>query len=126
MNHRRWYVVAASGLWLCATIVVGMMRVAVGQAQAPAPERIELPAAIAVPADAATAFEGDVHQAAGLTCNSCHGAGTPRALGLGALGIVLLPFLDPNTARSRVIVNWLASGAVVFMLVMTVWALVGG
>ncbi len=80
MNHRRWYVVAASGLWLCATIVVGMMRVAVGQAQAPAPERIELPAAIAVPADAATAFEGDVHQAAGLTCNSCHGAGTPRAL----------------------------------------------
>lgn len=48
------------------------------------------------------------------------------ALGIGALGIVLLPFLDPNTARSRVIVNWLASGAVVFMLVMTVWALVGG
>ncbi len=48
------------------------------------------------------------------------------ALGLGALGIVLLPFLDPNTARSRRIVNVLATGALIFMAVMTVWAYWGG
>jgi len=48
------------------------------------------------------------------------------ALTIGALGIVLLPFLDPNTARSRTIVNWLASFAVVFMVAMTLWALMGG
>ena len=48
------------------------------------------------------------------------------ALTIGALGIVLLPFLDPNTARARTVVNWLASFAVVFMVVMTLWALMGG
>jgi cytochrome b6 len=48
------------------------------------------------------------------------------ALTLGALGIILLPFLDSNTARARLIVNWLASFAVVFMVAMTLWALMGG
>ncbi len=47
-------------------------------------------------------------------------------LSLGAIGIILLPFLDPDTARSRRVVNWAASAAVVFMVVMTVWALLGG
>jgi cytochrome b6 len=47
-------------------------------------------------------------------------------LGLGALGILVLPFLDPDTARSRRVVNWLAIGALVFMTVMTVWAYWGG
>lgn len=47
-------------------------------------------------------------------------------LSLGALGILLLPFLDPNTARSRRVVNWLASGALLFMAVMTIWAYWGG
>ncbi len=48
------------------------------------------------------------------------------AMSLGALGIVLLPFLDPDTVRARRIVNWLASAAVVFMVAMTVWSLMGG
>ncbi len=48
------------------------------------------------------------------------------ALSLGTIGIILLPFLDPDTARSRRVVNWAASAAVVFMVVMTVWALLGG
>ncbi len=47
-------------------------------------------------------------------------------LSIGALGILLLPFLDPNTARSRRIVNWLASAALLFMAVMTIWAYWGG
>lgn len=47
-------------------------------------------------------------------------------LSLGALGILLLPFLDPNTARSRRVVNWLASAALLFMAVMTIWAYWGG
>jgi quinol-cytochrome oxidoreductase complex cytochrome b subunit len=48
------------------------------------------------------------------------------ALTVGALGIVLLPFLDPNTARAHRLVNWLAAGAVVFMVAMTLWSLLGG
>ena len=48
------------------------------------------------------------------------------ALTLGAIGIVMLPILDPNTARAHRIVNWLASSAVVFMVVMTLWSLLGG
>ena len=48
------------------------------------------------------------------------------ALTLGAIGIIVLPFLDPNTARSRRIVAWLAPLAALFMVVMTVWSLMGG
>jgi cytochrome b6 len=48
------------------------------------------------------------------------------ALTLGAIAIVALPFLDPNTARARRIVNWMASLAVLFMVVMTMWSLLGG
>lgn len=48
------------------------------------------------------------------------------ALGLGALAIMLLPFLDPDTSRSRRVVNWLATGALIFMAVMTIWAYWGG
>jgi cytochrome b6 len=48
------------------------------------------------------------------------------ALTLGAIGIIVLPFLDPNTARSRRIVAWLATLAALFMVVMTVWSLMGG
>jgi len=47
-------------------------------------------------------------------------------LTLGAIGIVMLPFLHPDTARARRIVNWLASAALVFMVAMTVWSLMGG
>lgn len=47
-------------------------------------------------------------------------------LSIGALGIVFLPFVDPNTVRARRRVNWLASGAVVFMVSMTLWSLLGG
>lgn len=47
-------------------------------------------------------------------------------LSIGAIGIVVLPFLDPDTARARTVVNWLASVAVVFMVAMTLWALMGG
>jgi cytochrome b6 len=43
---------------------------------------------------------------------------------LGALGLVLLPFIDPDTTRSRRIVKVLAAVAIVFMAAMTVLALV--
>jgi cytochrome b6 len=42
---------------------------------------------------------------------------------VGALALLLLPFLDPNTARSRRIVKVLASVALVFMMTMTILAL---
>jgi cytochrome b6 len=43
---------------------------------------------------------------------------------LGATGLVLLPFIDPNTKRSRQVVKGLAVVAIVFMATMTVLALV--
>lgn len=46
-------------------------------------------------------------------------------MGLGAVALVLLPFLDRNTRRSRAIVTWLAVGALAFMTAMTVLALRG-
>ncbi len=48
------------------------------------------------------------------------------ALSLGAIAIIVLPFLDPNTARSRRIVNWFATVAALFMVAMTMWSLMGG
>ena len=48
------------------------------------------------------------------------------ALGLGALTIVVLPFVDPDTVRSRRVVNGLATVALIFMAVMTIWAYWGG
>lgn len=42
---------------------------------------------------------------------------------LGALALVLLPFVDPNTARSRRIVKTAAAAALVFMATMTILAL---
>jgi cytochrome b6 len=48
------------------------------------------------------------------------------AMGLGALALVMLPFLDRNTQRSRAIVTWAAIGALVFMATMTALALFGG
>jgi cytochrome b6 len=46
-------------------------------------------------------------------------------MGLGALALVFLPFLDTNTKRSRAIVTWGAVGALVFMIAMTIVALMG-
>jgi cytochrome b6 len=46
-------------------------------------------------------------------------------MGLGAVALVLLPFLDPNTKRSRAIVTWAAIGALLFMAAMTLLALKG-
>jgi len=46
-------------------------------------------------------------------------------MGLGAVALVLLPFLDINTRRSRAVVTWLAIGALVFMVAMTLLALRG-
>jgi cytochrome b6 len=48
------------------------------------------------------------------------------AMGLGAMALLFLPFLDRNTPRSRAIVSWLAVGALVFMIAMTLLALTGG
>ena len=42
---------------------------------------------------------------------------------LGALALILLPFIDPDTARSRRIVKILAALAITFMVTMTVLAL---
>ena len=47
-------------------------------------------------------------------------------MGVGALALVFLPFLDRNTARSRGIVTWAAIGALAFMVLMTALALFGG
>ena len=47
-------------------------------------------------------------------------------MGLGALGLIVLPFLDRNTKRSRAIVTWAALAALGFMVLMTVIALTGG
>jgi cytochrome b6 len=44
-------------------------------------------------------------------------------MGLGAVALVFLPFLDRNTERSRRIVTWAAMGALAFMVVMTLMAL---
>ncbi|HET9265252.1 MAG TPA: cytochrome bc complex cytochrome b subunit [Vicinamibacterales bacterium] len=48
------------------------------------------------------------------------------ALTLGAFALVFLPFLDRNTARSRLFVTWGATFALVFMVAMTLVALLGG
>jgi len=48
------------------------------------------------------------------------------AMSLGAMALVLLPFIDRNTARSRTIVTWAAIAAIAFMTTMTVLALTGG
>jgi cytochrome b6 len=45
---------------------------------------------------------------------------------LGALALVFLPFLDRDTARSRSVVTWGAVLALVFMVAMTLIALLGG
>jgi len=76
-NRKRWAVAAASGLWVCATLLVA------GQNPAPAvpASQPQAPAAVTPPApapvDPAVAFQGDVHQLSGVTCASCHGAGAP-------------------------------------------------
>jgi cytochrome b6 len=46
-------------------------------------------------------------------------------MGLGAVALVLLPFLDANTRRSHRVVTWLAIAALVFMVAMTLLALKG-
>ena len=48
------------------------------------------------------------------------------AMTLGALALVFLPFLDRDTARSRLVVTWAAALALVFMVAMTLVALLGG
>ena len=75
-NRRRVEAVAASAVWICATLLVA------GQDPAPGAEAVQpqMPAPVVVPADPAEAFEDDVHQQAGVTCASCHGAGTPGAI----------------------------------------------
>jgi quinol-cytochrome oxidoreductase complex cytochrome b subunit len=45
---------------------------------------------------------------------------------IGVLALILLPFLDPNTARSRRIIKVLATIALIFMVAMTALALRGG
>jgi cytochrome b6 len=45
---------------------------------------------------------------------------------LGALVLVFLPFLHRDTARSRLVVTWAAVLALVFMVAMTLIALLGG
>ena len=47
-------------------------------------------------------------------------------VGLGALALVLLPFLDRDTPRSRHAVKWLATCALLSMAMMTALALLGG
>ena len=48
------------------------------------------------------------------------------AMTLGGLALVFLPFLDRDTARSRLIVTWGAALALVFIVAMTLIALLGG
>lgn len=90
-NRRRWEVLAASALWLCATLIMagimaGMMaevmaEVMAGQNRAPATPAAapQVPAVVpaAAPVDPVEAYKEDVHQQSGVTCASCHGAGAP-------------------------------------------------
>jgi len=46
--------------------------------------------------------------------------------GLGGLALLMLPFLDRGTPQSGRVVTWAATGALVFMGVMTVLAFTGG
>ena len=46
-------------------------------------------------------------------------------LTIGAVALLLLPFLDPNTPKSRRLVTWAGVLALLFMIVMTVMALTG-
>jgi cytochrome b6 len=43
-------------------------------------------------------------------------------VGVGALALLLLPFLDPDTPRSRVVVQTLAAVAAIFIVTMTILA----
>lgn len=47
-------------------------------------------------------------------------------VGLGAIGLILLPFLDRNTARSQRVIKVLATLALIFMTAMTALSLFGG
>ena len=47
-------------------------------------------------------------------------------LTLGAFALVVLPFLDPDTRKSRRLVAWAAVAVLLFMVAMTVMALTGG
>jgi predicted CXXCH cytochrome family protein len=69
---KRWLLVAAAGVWVGATWMSASQ-------PAPAPPAAPTQAVpVAAPVvDPVTAFQGDVHQLAGLTCASCHGAGPP-------------------------------------------------
>jgi quinol-cytochrome oxidoreductase complex cytochrome b subunit len=44
----------------------------------------------------------------------------------GALALMVLPFLDRNTPRSQRLVTWAGVAALVFMVAMTLVALLGG
>lgn len=69
----RWVLVAATGLWVGATLMLANQPAPGAPAAAPAQA---VPVAAPV-VDPTTAFQGDVHQLAGVTCASCHGTGTP-------------------------------------------------
>ena len=72
---KRWLLVAAAGVWVGAT----WMSASQPAPAAPAAATQAVPVAAPV-VDPATAFQGDVHQQAGVTCASCHGVGTPGPL----------------------------------------------
>jgi len=68
-NRSRWDIVAACVLWAGATLLVAQGSAPQSSAPAPAPATAAKPAALA--------FQGDVHQQAGVTCATCHGTGAP-------------------------------------------------
>lgn len=70
----RWALVAATGLWVGATLMLASPQPPAAAPAAPAAQAVPVPAPVV---DPATAFKGDVHQVAGVTCASCHGTGTP-------------------------------------------------
>lgn len=70
----RWALVAATGVWVGATLMLASPQPPTAAPAAPATQAVPVPAPVV---DPATAFKGDVHQVAGVTCASCHGTGTP-------------------------------------------------
>jgi predicted CXXCH cytochrome family protein len=89
-----WVLVAATGVWLGATLMLA-------SPQPPATASPVQAVPVAAPVvDPATAFKGDVHQLAGVTCASCHGAGTPGPIERTKIaGLCASCHSDPNYMR---------------------------
>jgi predicted CXXCH cytochrome family protein len=92
----RWALVSATGLWVGATLMLASQPAPTVPPDAPVQA---VPVAAPV-VDPTTAFKGDVHQVAGVTCASCHGTGTPGPIERTKIaGLCATCHSDPNYMR---------------------------